>query len=153
MTDSPFHTTPRRKKPTRDEREASCLLQIKMGDGSWLIPEPMRSEGTAKEIIAGVQYDHGYFVAWGGGNEPQNLTPRTPEGHSIKTNGQHGNSHGSDKHIIAKDKRIKKKQEEFRDKLAAKNDPQSTRQNKSRPLAGTVASGWKKPLNGPAHRR
>lgn len=74
-----------RKKLTRDQREAACLLQIKRGDGSWLIPEPLRSTGSAKQILAGVQYDHGTPHAWTRDDRPQNLTPMAKADHAVKT--------------------------------------------------------------------
>ncbi len=48
---------PARKKPSRDAREAACLLKIKKGD-DWLIPEPLRSSGDARAIVAWAQRHH-----------------------------------------------------------------------------------------------
>lgn len=113
-------TKPKRRRPTRDEREAAALLAIKRGD-AWLIPEPLRSQGTAADICAAVDLHHWRdYHALGGTNEPQNLEPMLREDHRIET---------ATKTIpqIAKTKRIRKKEEEFRRKILAKSglEPES----------------------------
>lgn len=75
---------PRRKKPTATEQKASYLLQIKREE-AWLIPEPLRSTGTAKEICAYVQDDHTIPYAWTRDNRPQNLVPMPKPEHLEKT--------------------------------------------------------------------
>lgn len=113
MTDSP-----KRKKLTRDQREAACLLRIRKGD-QWLIPEPLRSSGDAKAIIAFVQYDHGVPHAFTADDRPQNLEPMRKADHAAKTA-------KLDVPRIAKAKRIAKAEAEFRRRVLAKSDPDQT---------------------------
>lgn len=102
-----------RKKLSRNQREAACLLAIKRGDGSWLIPEPLRSSGTPEEIIQAVQYDHATPHALTADDRPQNLTPMCRNDHRRKTAVK-------DVPEIAKSKRIAKADAEFRSRLLAK---------------------------------
>jgi hypothetical protein len=88
---------------------------LKKGTGEWLIPEPLRSEGSAIEICAHVEWDHARHAALGGTCDPRNLTPRTKEDHAEKTN-------KIDKPAIAKCKRIEQKEREFRDRILAKEE-------------------------------
>lgn len=74
-----------RRAPNKTEREAACLLMLKRGDGTWLIPEPTRSKGTAEEICASVQYHHEFPDALGGNTDPRNLTPLTKPDHAVET--------------------------------------------------------------------
>ena len=101
-----------RKKLSRDAREASCLLQIRNGDG-WLIPEPLRSSGDAKAIIAYVQYDHAVPHALTADDRPQNLAPMGRADHAVKTT-------KTDVPELAKTKRITAKQHAFRDRMLVK---------------------------------
>jgi hypothetical protein len=106
--------TKRRRAPNLTERNAACLLMLKRGDG-WLIPEPLRSTGTAKEIVAAVQWHHETFHAIGGTVKPQNITPLLVEDHKERSRKDNG--------TIAKCKRLTKKEEEFRARLLAKVTP------------------------------
>lgn len=103
-----------RKKLSRDVREASCLLQIRKGNG-WLIPEPLRSSGDARAIIAYVQYDHGTPHALTADDRPQNLAPMGRADHAVKTT-------QTDVPEMAKTKRITAKQQAFRDRMTAKTE-------------------------------
>ena len=82
-----FDTTPRKRPPNMTEKLAAALLQIKCGeDLHWLIPEPLRSAGTAQEICQSVEWDHWPRPRWiGGGNEPQNLDPLPVREHREKS--------------------------------------------------------------------
>lgn len=134
----------RRKKLTRDQREAACLLQIKRGTG-WLIPEPLRSSGDAKAIIASVQYDHGTPHALTKDDRPQNLTPMIREDHAVKTA-------EIDVPAIAKSKRVARKHAEFRARILAKSSddpdvPVSGRRSRkiaSRPFPKPTDRPWLK---------
>ena len=77
----------RRRAPNKTERIAACLLMLKVGD-KWLIPEPLRSTGTAAEIENFVQWDHAFLHSLGGDTRPQNITPMTKEAHREKTFGK-----------------------------------------------------------------
>jgi hypothetical protein len=137
----------RRKQPTLTERLAATLLEMKYADGRPVIDREAAKRMTAKEICAKFEFDHGVHVAIGGNNHPTNLTPRLPPEHAEKTN-------KIDKPQIAKTKRVAAEQEEFRRRMTTAQPTKSPPPRmKSRPLAGTKASGWKKPFNGPAHRR
>ena len=138
-----------RRDPNLSEKLACVLLLLKVGD-EWLIPEPIRSTGSAKDIIALIQFDHDPIpYANGGGTEPQNLTPRSVAQHREKTA-------TVDLPRIAKGKRIARTQAEFRALLLRKIgqglDAEAARR-KRRALPCGKASGWKKPMNGNAVRR
>ena len=64
---------------------AAALLRIKTEKGEWLIPEPMRTQGTQDEIIRAVQFDHGHRHAEDGPDTPQNLYPMRPSDHGEKS--------------------------------------------------------------------
>lgn len=102
-----------RRTPNLTEKAAACLLMLKRGTGEWLIPEPIRSTGTADEIVRWVEWHHENYYAEGGTTDPRMLTPLAPEDHHERTN-------KIDKPRIAKNKRIKKETEEFRARLLAK---------------------------------
>jgi hypothetical protein len=128
-----------RRAPNKTERLAAALLQIKRGE-NWLIPEPIRSSGDAKAICACVEWDHGKAFKLGGDTSPQNMNPLPPAEHAQKTK--------TDVKNIAKVKRLSRKQEEFRAMLLAKTTGEQVRvRKKSKPMAGSIASGWKKTFN------
>lgn len=146
----------RKRRPNASERIAASLLAIKQGD-VWLIPEPLRSNGTAKEICAYVQFHHDVTPqALGGTSAPQNLTPLSIADHAHET---------ATKTIpmIAKVRRVSAKQEEFRRRMLAKvgiTDHQDERQPRkhkhawpSRPIDGSKDSPWKKRMDGRVERR
>lgn len=103
-----------RRTPNLHEKAAACLLMLRRGNGEWLIPEPMRSNGTAEEIVRSVDWHHENYYAEGGSTDPRMITPLAPEDHEERTR-------KIDQPRIAKNKRIKKKEEEFRNRLLAKN--------------------------------
>lgn len=111
------------------ERAAAALLQIKRGDGSWLIPEPLRSTGTAKEIVSRVEWDHKHPDKLGGDTSPQNIQPLDPKlEHKFKTR--------RDRRNIAKANKIEKKHEEFCRQLLAQdtNEPTYVKPKKRKQL-------------------
>ncbi len=110
-------TKSKRRALNKTERIAAALLQIKRGD-EWLIPEPLRSTGTAEQIAASVEWDHKFLKTWGGDESPQNMQPLTPEEHKAKTR--------RDIRNVARANRIAKKQEEFRRQLLAKETGELT---------------------------
>lgn len=101
----------RRRAPNLTEKTAACLLMLKRGE-DWLIPEPIRSTGTAEEICKAVEWDHAFLHALGGDTRPQNITPLRKADHKEKSRKDNG--------IAAKSKRLTKKEEEFRARLLAK---------------------------------
>lgn len=145
----------RRRRPNATEREAAALLTIKRGD-RWLIPEPLRSTGTAQEIVSSVEWDHQFPWALGGGNEPQNLKPYVKESdeHRRKTHGVKHGFAGSDRHKVNKGKRMRAKYAEAgaveakRDPTVEASPPRPAGKIASRPLPGTKASGQRRRMNG-----
>lgn len=148
-----------RKKPTLSERYASVVLMLKWGDGRPVVERERAKGMTAAEIIDAfegqVQFDHGVHVAIDGSNHPTNLTPMLTAAHREKTN-------KVDIPQIAKTKRIKKQQEEFRQRLLAKtgaaddvsiSTTTKRRKWRSKPLPGTKASGVRKRFDGKVERR
>lgn len=108
----------KRRALSMTERAATALLQIKRGDGSWLIPDPLRSTGTADQIVRSVDWDHRHPHAQGGTNDPQNMQPLLKDEHQAKTK--------RDVAKIARDKRLTKKHEEARRKMLAKDTNELT---------------------------
>ena len=108
-----------------------------------LIPEPLASTGTAKQIVAYIQGDHNLPFALGGETVPQNCNLLSAEDHAAKT--------ARDIAIIAKVKRIADAHAAFRRKVIAKGDglqckaPAKTRKG-NRPMPCGRHSGWRKPL-------
>lgn len=102
-----------RRRPNKDEKLAACLLMLKRGTGEPLIPEPIRSQGSAAEICACVDWHHENYYATGGDTNPRMLTPLAPEDHDVRTR-------TIDIPRIAKTKRLVKSQEEFQGRLLAK---------------------------------
>lgn len=142
-----------RSKISAAAKTAAALLQIKRGD-DWLIPEPLRTLGTAEQICAHVDWDH-YPVphALGGGDNPQNLRPLPRTVHQEDTARRVVPA-------IAKAKRIERDHEAFRKKMLAKIGQDGevieggiVQTIPSREMLGNRASGWKKPMRGPKVRR
>jgi hypothetical protein len=75
----------RKRAPSMTEKAAASLLKIKRGDGSWLIPEPMRSKGSAAEIVRSVEWHHKHMHTFGGDTSPQNIDPLAPLEHKRET--------------------------------------------------------------------
>ena len=78
-----------RKNLSLTEKLAGTLLRVKNSNGSWLIPEPLRSTGTAQEVYKAVQFDHNVLDAfeddkvWS--NRPQNIYPMLTLEHRKKS--------------------------------------------------------------------
>lgn len=141
---------PRRRRPNLTEKLAAALLRLTEG-GRPLIPEPIRSEGSAADITRSVQFDHDPIpYANGGTTAPQNLTPRSIAGHQAKTA-------KVDIPRMSKGRRLSEKQQAFCRKLLAKAgqiaDVHAQRKRKGPPLPCGRNSPYKKPLNGNAVRR
>lgn len=103
-----------RRKPNRLECCAAALLQIRKADGSWLICEPLRSTGTAREITAAVEWHHFPVpYGWEGSTKPQNLVPLTVADHQTVTRTE-------TVPMIARVKRIKPKLDAHKATMAAK---------------------------------
>jgi hypothetical protein len=94
-----------RRPPSYSDKLASVLLMLKIGD-EWLIPEPVRSKGSTREILSCAVWDHITPVANGGGNDPRNLQPLSSPAHAIKT--------AKDVSGIAKGKRLARTADETR---------------------------------------
>lgn len=143
---------PPRKKPNMSEKLAAALRKIRLGvDGErWLIPEPLRSEGSAKAICSACDFDHIRRWAEGGGNEPQNLDPMLRADHRAKTIGKRG-----DIAEVAKGKRFGAKEAAFRARLLAKAEGREVELPRptSAPMAGGRRSGLKRKLDGTVVKR
>ncbi|KWT70707.1 hypothetical protein APY04_0768 [Hyphomicrobium sulfonivorans] len=112
--------TTKRRSLSKVEKLAAALLQIKRGS-EWLIPEPLRSSGTAEEIASyPIEWDHRIPLASGGTNDVRNMQPLSPEAHKAKTRRDIAN--------IARARRLTKKQSECRRKLVAKEHGEPTRE-------------------------
>jgi hypothetical protein len=132
-----------RRAPNLTEKLASVLLMLRVGK-DWLIPEPLRSTGSARDICKLIHFDHDPIpYANGGTTAPQNLTPRAIAQHQEKTA-------TVDLPRIAKGKRIERSQAEFRELLLRKIgqglDAEVARRKRGHKLPCGKASGWKKPL-------
>lgn len=148
-----------RKPLNLTDKVASALLQIKIGaaGGEWLIPEPTRSTGSAKEILGTVQFDHGVLVAHDGTNVPQNLTPRLTEAHREKSKEDNRRAKKT-RRILRKQVREAQAATERADAIRSKilsglTDGYEPPRQKSRPIAGTKRSGLKKKMNGKVVKR
>lgn len=127
----------RRRTANMTERLAAAYIAL------GLVPEPLRSRGTAKEIERYVQADHNFPHALGGDTRPQNLNLLPKSIHAQKTR--------RDIAAIAKAKRLADKYAEHRRRLLAKNEgapiaaPRLTRKG-NRPLPCGRFDDWRKPL-------
>jgi hypothetical protein len=137
MRHSPRQGTTRRRCFNMTERLAAAYLRL------GLVPEPLASTGTARDICRYVEADHNLLHALGGDTRPQNCNLLPKPVHTEKTK--------RDIAIAAKVKRIADHFAEHRRKLLAKSDglqsvaPPKTRKG-NRPLPCGRNSGWKKPL-------
>jgi hypothetical protein len=124
----------KRKAPTLRQKLASALLTIRRENAHGALIPVIEYEDakhmTADQIIAHFHFDHGVFAAWGGPNDPWNLTPRPVREHIDKTK--------RDVKAIAKVRRAEKK------RLGLK---------KSRPIPGSRATAFRKKLSGQVERR
>lgn len=134
-------TEPRRRIANLTERLAAAYIALD------LVPEPLRSTGSAREITRSVEADHNILHALGGDTRPQNLNLLPRLAHREKSRRDAG--------IAAKSKRVADKQAAFWRRIAAKQAgehlaaPRLTRKG-NRPLPCGRASPWKKPINGNA---
>jgi hypothetical protein len=90
-----------------------------------------RECGCEITATSGLEWDHIIPLELGGLDEIENLQPLCRRSHKVKTLVDVG--------MIAKAKRVAAKHLGIKGRKAV--------------LAGSRASGWKKPLNGPAYRR
>jgi hypothetical protein len=132
----------RKRAPSQTEKTAAALLQIKRGDGSWLIPEPLRSEGTAHQIVSSVEWHHKVMHTFGGDTAPQNIDPLQPLEHKRETIRLRPQ--------ITKAKRIEKKHEEFQRQLLAPTPKTSAKLTKKgyRPMPCGRNSNQKMTIKG-----
>lgn len=124
----------KRRSLSKVEKLAAALLQIKRGS-EWLIPEPLRSSGTAEEIASyPIEWDHMIPLAIGGTNDPQNMQPLSVEDHKTKTRRDIAN--------IARARRLTKKQAECRRHMLAAETGEPVRERFGRERT----KAWKKPM-------
>lgn len=89
-------------------------------------------------------------------HDPEFLEPMLPEQHAEKTHGKKGVAGSGDISRISKAKRLAEQEEEFRRRLMAKREGEKPREEKrreSRPMPGSKASGWRRPMRKPPERR
>jgi hypothetical protein len=118
-------------------RSALAAAYIALG----LVPAPLRSRGSAAEIVRYVEADHNILHAFGGDTRPQNLNLLPQPVHREKSK--------LDKKITAKVARIADKEAEFRRRCLAKAEGtritvQPLTRKGNRPLPCGRYSGWKK---------
>jgi hypothetical protein len=129
--------TKRRRCFNTIERLAAAYLRL------GLVPEPLASTGSAREICRHVEADHNILHTLGGDTRPQNCNLLPKPVHAEKTK--------RDIAIAAKVKRIADDFAEHRRKLLAKAEGaqirplQKTRKG-NRPLPCGRHSDWMKPL-------
>jgi hypothetical protein len=134
----------RRRIANLTERLAAAYIAL------GLVPEPLRSTGSAKDITRFVEADHNVLHALGGNTCPQNLNLLPRPAHREKSR--------RDTAIAAKVKRIADTQAEFWRRINAKQHglalaaPRLTRRG-HRPLPCGRDSPWRKPLMSNAVRR
>lgn len=142
---------PKRRAPTRDERQAAAYLMIMDGTGKPIVSREEAKGMTPREIVEAferrVDWHHGIEHAIGGSMHPTNLEPLSPEDHKVIPSTAR----------VAKAKRISRDHEEFRKRILAKSGqaeapPRKTKKG-YRPMAGTKASGMKKTMLGKVVRR
>jgi hypothetical protein len=130
-------TEKRRRCFNTTERLAAAYLRL------GLVPEPLASTGSARDICRHVEADHNLLHALGGDTRPQNCNLLPKPMHAEKSR--------RDTTIAAKVKRIADDFAEHRRKLLAKADglqcfaPPKTRKG-NRPMPCGRNSGWKKPI-------
>lgn len=140
-----------RRLPNKTEKIAACLLLLKRGD-DWLIPEPVRSTGSADEICRCVEWHHTILPhELGGDTAPQNITPLLTADHLVET-------HKVTRPAIRRTKRLAEAhgehQEAMRRKLLSKGEARKPASRmRGRPLPGTKASGLRRRMNGRVERR
>jgi len=112
-------TTVKRKSPSLKERleilvkQAYCpLCRGKLG------------------LLADLHWDHIVPLALGGDNSPQNLQAVHIFCHDKKTRGVPATTAGSDIHVIAKTKRLARKEEDFRRRLMEPTPPLERQKSK-----------------------
>jgi len=144
-------STKTKRLPNKTEKIAACLLLLKRGD-DWLIPEPIRSTGSADEICRCVEWHHTILPhELGGDTRPQNITPLLVEDHKIET-------HKVTRPAIRRAQRLSEAQaahhEAMRRKLLGRSEHGEPKSRmKGRPLPGTKASGLRRRMNGKVERR
>lgn len=84
-----------------------------------------------------IEWDHTQALALGGDNETENFRALCGACHSEKTNGRPATTHGSDKHAIAKAKRIAR----------------GGKKKQPGPKSRGFDKRWRKPMRGKAERR
>lgn len=128
------------------EKLAWALAQITR-DGKPLIPVEVRKQGT-KAVLRHVEWDHIVPVAMGGGSDFRNLQPLSKEDHKAKTK--------VDVKMIAKGKRLAKAQIAHKAVMDAKigrGEMPTYTPRKSRAMAGSRTSNYKRKFNGQWERR
>ncbi|MDR6954189.1 hypothetical protein J2X65_003557 [Ancylobacter sp. 3268] len=100
------------------------------------LPERGVKCGKHLPAMSDCEFDHIHARALGGSDDLENMRPLCPSCHKVKTNGLGGEkriaSAGSDKHAIAKARRISKNEEAFRQRLLAKQAGDEPAPRKSR---------------------
>jgi len=144
----------RRKKLTRDEREATIIVNhVKRGNGEPVIDREWAKDKTPQEIIERFnklgEWDHEVVPkALGGTEHPTNMNYKVTPEHLEKTK--------RDIPEIAKTKRIERKHKKHKAHVAAAKSGEvlyAPPRKCKRPFPGSRASGIRKHLDGRITRR
>lgn len=74
---------PAKRRRIANQTERLAAAYIALG----LVPEPLRSSGSAKEIVSTVEADHNVLHCLGGDTRPQNLNLLPRPVHRVRGNG------------------------------------------------------------------
>lgn len=88
--------------------------------------------------LANIDFDHAEALALGGADEIENLRAVHRDCHAVKTRGAGATTAGSDIGKIAKQKRLIRKQTEFRERVLAKGG----RASEPKPKTKAVKRAW-----------
>lgn len=159
-------TDKKRINPTKDEKLAATLLQLKRfneaGELVPLIDREWAKDKTPAEIVHEFEYDHWpVAVSLGGTNHPTNLVPKLRADHKKKTAEKDAKINAKLRRILAKEKEKGDKLSDFYRNTRPAPDtsasPKTAVEKKkkwpSKPIDGSKASAFKKPMRGKAVKR
>lgn len=160
-------TDKKRTQPTKDEKLAATLLQLRRfdDDSGTFVPliDREKAKGmTPQDIISAVDFDHWpVAVSLGGTNHPTNLVPKLRADHKKKTAKKDAKVNAKLRRILAaKEEKTRKMAEFYKSTLRGDDGSDSTptpvskkKKWPSKPIPGSKSSDFKKPMRGNAVRR
>jgi len=150
-------TDKKRTNPTKDEKLAATLLQLKrFNEAGELVPLIDREQAkgmSASELISCVDFDHWpVAVSLGGTNHPTNLVPKLRADHKKKTATKDAKINAKLRRILAKEKEKSDKLSSFYRNTRPAPDtaasPKTAVEKKKRQIMGSKSTPFKKKLNG-----